>query len=278
VKERLLHFAGSAIAIEYDGAPCERILDILFRHIPANGRAYPHLTYRLVWEETNRELALYRGESLEYHSPSLEAMAAYLMERACYHLADHSQGGLLLHAACLSREGQGFILPGASGSGKSSLAAWLLLQENYHYLTDELAFIPERTLECQGFSRPLNLKPTSQSLFPGLFEAVGEDERLLVSSTRVLTPAECLSPMPVLGATTIDRLVFPRYLDGAGFELRALTKAQAGLALMQCLINARNLPEHGFHEAARLCRVVPAFQITYSDFKQIEEAGTSIFA
>jgi hypothetical protein len=72
---------------------------------------------------------------------------------------------------------------------EAARAAWLLLQENYHYLADELAFIPEHTLECQGFSRPLNLKPTSRSLFPGLFEAVGEDKRLLISSTRVLTPA-----------------------------------------------------------------------------------------
>ena len=54
------------------------------------------------------------------------------------------------------------------------------------------------------------------------------------------------------------------------FELRRLSRAQAGLELMQCLINARNLPDHGFPEVTRLARAMPAYKMTYANFAQIE--------
>jgi hypothetical protein len=40
---------------------------------------------------------------------------------------------------------------------------------------------------------------------------------------------------------------------------------------MGCLINARNLPEHGFLEVTRLARTVPAFSLRYGDFAQLEQ-------
>jgi hypothetical protein len=39
---------------------------------------------------------------------------------------------------------------------------------------------------------------------------------------------------------------------------------------MQCLINARNLPDHGFPEITRLARSVPAYKMTYANFVQVE--------
>ncbi|NJN95931.1 MAG: hypothetical protein HC875_18395 [Anaerolineales bacterium] len=38
---------------------------------------------------------------------------------------------------------------------------------------------------------------------------------------------------------------------------------------MQCLINARNLPEHGFPEIVRLAALAPAYKISYAHFDQI---------
>ena len=53
------------------------------------------------------------------------------------------------------------------------------------------------------------------------------------------------------------------------FAFEPLSGAQAGLALMECLVNARNLPGHGLAEAARLARNAPAFRLRYSHFEQI---------
>ena len=38
---------------------------------------------------------------------------------------------------------------------------------------------------------------------------------------------------------------------------------------MECLVNARNLNGHGFNEATRLAREVPAYRLTYSSFSQL---------
>ena len=59
--------------------------------------------------------------------------------------------------------------------------------------------------------------------------------------------------------------------------MQPLTPAQAGLRLMQCLINARNLPEHGFPEIARLSRRVPAYRMTYASFDPLPAALEPIF-
>jgi hypothetical protein len=38
---------------------------------------------------------------------------------------------------------------------------------------------------------------------------------------------------------------------------------------MQTLVNARNLPEHGFSEITRLVRHIPAYVMRYGSFDQI---------
>lgn len=40
---------------------------------------------------------------------------------------------------------------------------------------------------------------------------------------------------------------------------------------MQCLINARNLPEHGFPNVTNLARSIPVFQMVYDDFTAVEQ-------
>ena len=45
--------------------------------------------------------------------------------------------------------------------------------------------------------------------------------------------------------------------------------AQARPALMECLVNAHKLPEHGFPEITRLCQQAPALKMTYANFTQV---------
>jgi hypothetical protein len=46
---------------------------------------------------------------------------------------------------------------------------------------------------------------------------------------------------------------------------------------MEGLINARNLEEHGFPEVARLARLIPAYELTYGAFEQIEGKIEGLF-
>ena len=77
-------------------------------------------------------------------------------------------------------------------------------------------------------------------------------------------------PGKVIRQARLARIIFPTYRAGSAFEFAPLPKAKAVLLLMQNLINARNLPEHGFHLVSALCQSIPAYTLAYSSFEQID--------
>jgi hypothetical protein len=267
---RIISFAGNSLALDYEGKAAAEIIDILYRHLPADPTFDPHLTYCLISGQSSPQLRLWREDVSLYHGQNRAVAAELLLGDSCYHLAAHSQNGLLFHAAALSWQGQGLILPGVSGSGKTTLTAWLLGQ-GFDYLTDELVFIPWQTNSIQTFTRPLNLKRPARTVLQNQIDWARHEGQLLSSDTADLVPPHLLTQTDPAGQANLGLVIFPRYRSDAPFELRPLSKAQTGLALMQNLINARNLPQHGFSEVARLTtHAISAYQLTYADFAQIE--------
>lgn len=268
---RLISFANSTIAISYEGDQPARIVNFLYQHVPAavqNATELP-LTYRLFCSDSSGRLSLYRGDTLLYTGDSPAAVAAWLLGDSCHHLAAHSRGGLLFHGAALALNGQGLLLPGQSGSGKSTLAAWLLSQ-GCNYLSDELVFVPWESDRLQGFPRPLNLKSPALAILQPYLDSAGLAGHILRTPYADLIPADLFRPNSTLAGVTLERIVFPSYSPGSEFSLSPLSRAKAGMTLMRCLLNARNLPEHGFAEISRLVRQVPAYQLRYDNFSQID--------
>lgn len=268
MQKRLLTFAGSAVLVEYEGVRPERIIDFLYGDVADDGHIAPHLTFHLV-EKVDGLLHLTQDDELLYEGASMAAAADLLLGKSCYHLADRSEGGLLFHAGGLCWQGKGLLLPGTMGAGKTTLTAWLLGRE-FDYLTDELVFVPQESRTMQPFPRPLNLKRPSRPLFKDQLDFENPDNQILSADTTDLVSPTLLNPNTALSEPPLRLIIFPNYQAGSEFELRQLSKAQAGLELMQCLINARNLPGHGFSEVTRLAREVPAYKMTYANFAQIE--------
>lgn len=262
-QRRRVSFGGSAVAIEYSGSRPAAIVDFLFQRVPTASGVPPHVTYRIEPGSQPERLALYRDATLIYEGDSEATLAELLLGDTCHHLADKSQGGLLFHAAGLARQGQGLLLPGGIGAGKSTLAAWLATR-GLEYLTDELVFVPWGSHTMQALVRPLNLKSTSRAVLQGHLE---EHTAYMLSSPH----ADLILPQSIgtLWELPLSLIIFPHYEPGSEFAWRALSKAQAGLALMQCLTNARNLPEHGFSEIARLAKAAPAYSMSYASLGQI---------
>jgi hypothetical protein len=266
--KRLLTFAGSAVLVEYKGAQPEKIIEFLYGDIAGEGKIAPHLTFRLV-ENAAGQLRLTQDDALLYEGDSGAAAADLLLGKSCYHLADRSEGGLLFHAGGLCRQGQGLLLPGTMGAGKTTLTAWLL-SRGFDYLTDELVFVPQGTHTMQPFPRPLNLKRPARPLFEPQLDFEKLNSQILSATTTDLIPPTLFNPHTALSEPPLGLIIFPHYQPKSEIELRQLSGAQAGLALMQCLINARNLPGHGFPEITRLARSVPAYKMTYANFAQVE--------
>jgi hypothetical protein len=275
-KTRLISFANNTIAITYSGALPARIVDFLYRYVPANGSTPPHLTYRLLPADIPNRVRLYQGEVFIYED-SPELVAELLLGESCYHLAAQSQSGLLFHAAGLAKAGAGLLLPGQTGAGKSTLTTWLLTQ-NFDYLTDELIFIPWGTHMMQPLTRPLNLKRSARTVLYPLFDFATQSANILSSPRVDLIPPTLFNPAVPLRQASLSLIIFPHYQPDSDFTLRPLSRAQAGLELMRCLINARNLAGQGFSEVTRLVKAIPAYKLSYTNFEQIGDQITALLS
>jgi hypothetical protein len=267
VQRKLVSFAQRTIAIEYEGPRAAAVVDFLYRHIPDQGDTPPHTVYRLVASDESGRLALYRDGALACTEESLGTLAEFLLGDSCYHLAKESRGGLLFHAGAVACQGKGILLPGKMEAGKTTLVAWLT-SRGLGYLTDEMVFVGQDTSTIQALTRPLNLKRPARSAMEGYLDFEADD--ILRSPHSYLIPPERLGRVESKNEPPVKLILFPSYVPASDFAPRPLSKAQAGLALMQCLVNARNLPNHGLSEIARLAQMAPAYRVTYASFEQLE--------
>jgi hypothetical protein len=274
VTTRLVAFAHSAVAVNYQENQAAVLVDFLFGGLPATAEPPPHVTLRLLPGKKLGELVLHRADDrLNTGHPA--AIAEQLLGYVGYELADRSQGGLLFHAAALAWQGRGLLLPAFTGAGKSTLAAWLL-GRGFSYLTDELAFVPAGSVWLHGFIRPLSLKWPSRAVLalPPLTVAetsVGSPLQSLHTPHLDLVSPALLGTSASLNGAPLHLIVFPQYQAGATLALHPLSRAQAGKALLECLINARNLPDHGFFEVTRLARHLRAYHLVYGRFNQLDQ-------
>ena len=271
MKTHRLCFAGTILAIASEGEGPDRIIDFLFSDIPRTDLDPPHVTFRLIEEDETGEFRLYRENELERRTQSQTAMIAYLLDRTVYHLANHSRTGLVFHGAALAWKGRGILLPGRSGSGKTTLAAWLLTH-GFDYLTDEMTFIPLDTTQLQGLARPLNVKKGSQGVLKEMLDADVLPKEMVSDGTRTIAPPRAFGPCQVLHSVPLQLMLFPRFSLQEDFEFNEQSKGENALHLMECLINARNLPGHGFSEVVRLARTIPAYSAKYGRIDQVGDA------
>ena len=194
-------------------------------------------------------------------------VAEALLGQVGHHLADKSQGGLLFHSGGVVWGDGGMILPGGIGAGKSTLTAWFLRQ-GFTYLTDEMVFVPEGATEFHGFTRPLTIKSSARPAVQALLSADDEGSIWRTPGVDIL-PVSILGAPQVAAQAPIRLILFPSFKLGAALNWSPLTKAQTGLRLMECLVNARNLPDHGFAQVARLARLAPAYSLEYGNFEQL---------
>ncbi len=192
-------------------------------------------------------------------------LPTWLVDEATEALITCQKEALALHAGAVAWKGTSIVLPGTSGSGKSSLVAWLV-DRGFDYLSDEIALLT-KDRETLCFRRAIAIKK-------GSVEAV--QKLSLFQQVPVVKYGEdlFLSPAPARDQETAQpcgMLVFPQFETDADLRIETLTAADAGLRLVECNLNARNFPDGGFAEISKLARGVPAISLEYGNFTQLEE-------
>ena len=187
----------------------------------------------------------------------------WLIEEVTRSLITQLNTAVALHAGAVAWRGTSIVLAGASGSGKTSLVAWLI-DKGFEYLTDEIAILTDENA-ILGFPRALVIKPGGAENVQAL--SICERSPLIrYGSHLVFAPKRASDGV----AQPCGMIVFPEYQPGAEIRIRGLTAAEAGLKLVECNLNARNFPDGGLAAIATLSRTAPAISLEYGDFAQLE--------
>ena len=173
--------------------------------------------------------------------------------------------GVVIHAGCVSRDGLAILLPGESGAGKSSLTAWLS-GHGFDYHSDEAVILLPETPAVTALPRPLVIKDANAGWISKA-ELRDFAATYAIGQELLAWPASRRPP----GERVQGRLcLFPRYDPDSGLRLSPLSPADTALLLTGLNVNARNLADHGFSIVTGFARNVSAFEISYSDFSQLE--------
>jgi len=269
VTARVISFAGSSVRIDCRGDKAVEIVDFLYRDLPPCDGPEPHVALKLRVDPDLQKVILRRGKAVHYKGRSLAGLGAALLQHTLFHLADKSQGGLLLHAAAAAWRGRCVLFPGKTQSGKSLLMSWLMTK-GFEYLTDELVYLPFGAEEIQPFVRPLNIKASGRiALEPAVIDFEALAPHLLSGPGVTLVPRSALGQSGAIHTTPLTMIVLPSFRSDAPLRFEPLPRAQTGMGLMACLINARNLPDHGFPEVTRVARGVQGYRLEYGNFSQL---------
>jgi hypothetical protein len=132
----------------------------------------------------------------------------------------------MIHGGAVARGGGGFAIPGACGSGKTTLIAHLVAESGYAYIADDLVALAAPDGRIVPWPMPLNPKQGSWDLlsksYPHLTSA--PKHRMTGGEVRQIVPrpdAWNAEPVPMRG------FIFPRYVAGAAPTLTRLTAFQA---------------------------------------------------
>ncbi|MCH8745771.1 MAG: hypothetical protein IIB31_09005 [Chloroflexi bacterium] len=179
-------------------------------------------------------------------------------------LADHVTSHLLLHSGSVAKDGAGIVIPGESGSGKSSLTL-ALLESGYEYFSDEIAVVDSQSGELRSFPKPVSIK--NRSNFPNLF---GPENLWFGPESDVQDSVWYVHPED-LGAVVADKpvpiryIIFPTRCAPSDAALRPLTAGQALTQLVANSINLPNLGSKGFHLIAELVNQAQSFSLKSAD-------------
>ena len=259
-----IEFAGQTVTLACPADVAETVR-LLFGHHAVSGDA------------SKRRIALKKcgADSFELTStfapasPPLktEDLPEFLMEAVIRGLVTDQSGGVVLHAAAVSRKDKAILIAGISGAGKSTLTAWLA-GNGYDYLTDELVFVPSVSpLSVTPFRRPLTLRSDSLRILEGEGAIDPEETRLAYGDKAVFPYPSSDRPSQVAAGA----IVFPSYTPDADIRLEPLDSGQIALRLLENNLNGKNLADGGLASIARLAGAAPAFRLVYSDFGQLED-------
>lgn len=148
------------------------------------------------------------------------------------YIGDQARRRIFVHAGVVGWNGRAILVPGRSGSGKSSLVR-ALVEAGASYYSDEFAVLDERG-RVHPYPIPLSIRP-------------GRD-----GAARTKYRAEEIGGVVGAHPLPVGLVVITRWLEGSQFRPRPLSAGRAVLELLANTLPARRRPERVLDTLTRL--------------------------
>ena len=275
-RRRRYKLAGITFSITYSDPTIEAVISPVFRHLEVSELQQPkdiESTEFLVEADGCEFMLLADGIELR-RSPALDDILERLSSDIVIHSYDRIDWLMSVHAAALGDATSCILLPGASGTGKSTLAACLLARGKLRLLTDDIALLDRTTMNVQPVPGPLVLKRGSWDLISSfrdielapVYRRYGEEVRYLAPD-RVQVVDRCLPVLAVVfaerGAATTET---PRPIT----QLEGFQRLIAAPATVKGPISEETL--------ARLIKWSTTIRFYHLPYARPEQAATAVEA
>lgn len=259
----IVGFCNHAVEIFCDGKKAIKLLEFLCHDLPQESS--PHITARfeLSMEDRAGQYSFNKDGTSLFTGSNLYELAYTIINEILYYTIVDNSSGLALHSAAIVKEDVAILLPGKSGTGKSTLAAWLLAQ-GCNYLTDELVVLGGSDFCIIPFTRPLSIK---SGALPALRQFVDYSLEDVISDKQgVMLPHRMLNPHFKPSMLTPKIILFPVYDAKSEASLQEVSAARGCAMLLESYVNARNISQHGIGLLADLARSTSIYKLQYGRF------------
>ncbi|RDD62501.1 PqqD family peptide modification chaperone [Ferruginivarius sediminum] len=172
------------------------------------------------------------------------------------------------HAGLVAFQGRTVLIPGNSGSGKTTTTA-ALLSVGAAYMSDDVVALERETLAATGFPVPLAVKAEHVSRIAAFFpDLADQSEHVRMDGTRL----RYLTPGRIGHGRRIDAIVFPRYRQDSETAVETVPPAEALQRLASEWVRVATISDEDVERLVDWIGSTPSVQITYGSPDALRQA------
>ncbi|WND02594.1 HprK-related kinase A [Temperatibacter marinus] len=181
---------------------------------------------------------------------------------------------LILHAGAVANsKGEAILMPAGSGSGKSTMTAFLM-ENNYRLLSDEFGIIDMKSGLLKPFPRPVSLKNASIDVVKSFTESDQFSDRFYKTPKGTLAYRR---PRQMdLEGRTLDAgckyILFPKFKVNApsGGQLKELRTSESILKMIPGSTNYKALGRSGFDALSSVAEQATCYSLEYNSLEDCQ--------
>jgi Coenzyme PQQ synthesis protein D (PqqD) len=218
-------------------------------------------------DDFNGNLKLNGVEKID-HAP-IHVLLGGVYQHIVETLHPASQWGAFIHAAAVSKNGNGVILAAQSGSGKSTLTA-MLVAAGYEYHSDDMVPLTFRNHKIAAFPLPITVKHGAAKTLAPLFKNINADEKTLTQ--HIIQDRSFKAAKPIAKA-----LVFPKYVKDAATSFEDVSVSDSLLRLFEDRIHfGYPVSVERVQDFVQWLSSVPRKTLVYSKFEEAEQSLSTL--